>query len=96
METIQVEFDELKAMASEQFGSGPKLQLMTPGTISSGLPTSVVSRAPHAAAIALIPSSTSVDHDAPFASTSLTPEDSQEQVLHQDVEGQETLITSNI
>ncbi|GJY20136.1 hypothetical protein Tco_0392702 [Tanacetum coccineum] len=37
METIHVEFDELTAMASEQFGSGPELQLMTPGTISSGL-----------------------------------------------------------
>ncbi|GJS30083.1 retrovirus-related pol polyprotein from transposon TNT 1-94 [Tanacetum coccineum] len=37
METIHVEFDELTAIASEQFGSGPKLQLMTPGTISSTL-----------------------------------------------------------
>ncbi|GJT92899.1 retrovirus-related pol polyprotein from transposon TNT 1-94 [Tanacetum coccineum] len=34
METIQVEFDELTAMASIQFGSGPELQLMTPGTIT--------------------------------------------------------------
>nr|GEV62855.1 hypothetical protein [Tanacetum cinerariifolium] len=37
METIHIDFDELAAMASEQFGSGPELQLMTPGTISSGL-----------------------------------------------------------
>ncbi|GJW18706.1 hypothetical protein Tco_0026142 [Tanacetum coccineum] len=37
METIHVEFDELTAMAFEQFSSGPELQLMTPGTISSGL-----------------------------------------------------------
>ncbi|GJX62842.1 retrovirus-related pol polyprotein from transposon TNT 1-94 [Tanacetum coccineum] len=37
MKTIHVEFDELTAMASEQFGSGPTLQLMTNGTISSGL-----------------------------------------------------------
>ncbi|GKC74556.1 retrovirus-related pol polyprotein from transposon TNT 1-94 [Tanacetum coccineum] len=35
METIHVEFDELTEMASEQFGSGPMLQLMTPRTISS-------------------------------------------------------------
>ncbi|GKD48356.1 putative ribonuclease H-like domain-containing protein [Tanacetum coccineum] len=37
METIHVEFDELTAMASEQFGSGLKLQLMTPRTNNSGL-----------------------------------------------------------
>nr|GEV07623.1 hypothetical protein [Tanacetum cinerariifolium] len=33
MESIHVEFDELIAMVSEQFGSGPELQLMTSGTI---------------------------------------------------------------
>ncbi|GJZ25574.1 retrovirus-related pol polyprotein from transposon TNT 1-94 [Tanacetum coccineum] len=37
METIHVEFDKLTTMASEQFGLGPELQLMTPETISSGL-----------------------------------------------------------
>nr|GEV22056.1 retrovirus-related Pol polyprotein from transposon TNT 1-94 [Tanacetum cinerariifolium] len=37
METIHVEFDELTTMASEEFDSGPKLQLMTPRTITSGL-----------------------------------------------------------
>ncbi|GJR01023.1 retrovirus-related pol polyprotein from transposon TNT 1-94 [Tanacetum coccineum] len=37
METIHIEFGELTAMAFEQFGSGLELQLMTPGTISSGL-----------------------------------------------------------
>ncbi|GJW70911.1 integrase, catalytic region, zinc finger, CCHC-type containing protein, partial [Tanacetum coccineum] len=37
METIHVEFDKLTVMAFEQFGLGPELQLMTPGTISSGL-----------------------------------------------------------
>ncbi|GJZ06796.1 retrovirus-related pol polyprotein from transposon TNT 1-94 [Tanacetum coccineum] len=35
METIYVTFDELTAMASEQFSSGPGLQLMTPATSSS-------------------------------------------------------------
>nr|GFA44255.1 retrovirus-related Pol polyprotein from transposon TNT 1-94 [Tanacetum cinerariifolium] len=37
METIHVDFDELTAMASEQRSSGPALNEMTPGTISSGL-----------------------------------------------------------
>ncbi|GJU52918.1 retrovirus-related pol polyprotein from transposon TNT 1-94 [Tanacetum coccineum] len=37
METIHVTFDELTIMASEQFSSGPGLQLMTPATSSSGL-----------------------------------------------------------
>nr|GEY54927.1 retrovirus-related Pol polyprotein from transposon TNT 1-94 [Tanacetum cinerariifolium] len=36
-ETIHVDFDELTAMASEQHSSGPALNEMTPGTISSGL-----------------------------------------------------------
>ncbi|GKB10941.1 retrovirus-related pol polyprotein from transposon TNT 1-94 [Tanacetum coccineum] len=35
IKTIHVEFDELTALVSEQFGSGPELQLMTHGTISS-------------------------------------------------------------
>nr|GEX26218.1 Gag-Pol polyprotein [Tanacetum cinerariifolium] len=39
METIHVMFDELTSMASEQFGSGPRLQTMTPATSSSGLIT---------------------------------------------------------
>ncbi|GJS96490.1 retrovirus-related pol polyprotein from transposon TNT 1-94 [Tanacetum coccineum] len=37
METIHVTFDELIAMASEQFCSGRGLQVMTPTTSSSGL-----------------------------------------------------------
>ncbi|GJV92861.1 retrovirus-related pol polyprotein from transposon TNT 1-94 [Tanacetum coccineum] len=37
METIHVTFDELIAMASEQFSLGPRLQFMTPGTSSSRL-----------------------------------------------------------
>ncbi|GKD20650.1 retrovirus-related pol polyprotein from transposon TNT 1-94 [Tanacetum coccineum] len=36
-EIIHVDFDELTAMASKQFRLGPKPQLMTPGTLSSGL-----------------------------------------------------------
>ncbi|GJZ61176.1 putative ribonuclease H-like domain-containing protein [Tanacetum coccineum] len=37
IETIHVDFDELTTMASEQFSSGPRPKLLTPGTISSGL-----------------------------------------------------------
>ncbi|GKA16434.1 retrovirus-related pol polyprotein from transposon TNT 1-94 [Tanacetum coccineum] len=37
METIHVTFDELTAIASEQFGSGPGFQVMTPATSRSGL-----------------------------------------------------------
>nr|GEX86731.1 hypothetical protein [Tanacetum cinerariifolium] len=37
VETIYVDFDELTSMASEQSSSGPALNEMTPGTISSGL-----------------------------------------------------------
>nr|GFC29058.1 hypothetical protein [Tanacetum cinerariifolium] len=37
IETIHVDFDELTEMASEQISSGPALNDMIPGTISSGL-----------------------------------------------------------
>ncbi|GKE98212.1 retrovirus-related pol polyprotein from transposon TNT 1-94, partial [Tanacetum coccineum] len=37
IETIQVDFDELAAIASEHSSSGPALHEMTPPTISSGL-----------------------------------------------------------
>ncbi|GKC49790.1 retrovirus-related pol polyprotein from transposon TNT 1-94 [Tanacetum coccineum] len=37
METIHVTFDELTAMAYEQFSSGPELQVLTPATSSLGL-----------------------------------------------------------
>ncbi|GKC93002.1 hypothetical protein Tco_1158444 [Tanacetum coccineum] len=37
IETIYVTFDELTAMASKQFSSGPGLHSMTPATSSSGL-----------------------------------------------------------
>ncbi|GKD46166.1 retrovirus-related pol polyprotein from transposon TNT 1-94 [Tanacetum coccineum] len=78
METIHVDFEELKAMASEQFGSRPGLQLMTLGTISSRLaqspsppstpyPPSVVSLPPPAAVVAPIP----VDTTSTPSSTSV-------------------------
>ncbi|GJS04917.1 putative reverse transcriptase domain-containing protein [Tanacetum coccineum] len=46
IETIHVTFDELTAMASEQFSSGPGLQCMTPATSSSGLVPNTVSQQP--------------------------------------------------
>ncbi|GJX11350.1 retrovirus-related pol polyprotein from transposon TNT 1-94 [Tanacetum coccineum] len=82
METIHVTFDELTAMASEQFSSGPAPQLMTPGTLSSRLylnpPSSVVSPVQEATAARPVDpadssSSTSIDKDAPSTSyTSLS------------------------
>nr|GEU51640.1 retrotransposon protein, putative, unclassified [Tanacetum cinerariifolium] len=46
IETIHVTFDELTAMASEQLGSGHRLQCMTPATSSSGLVPNTVSQQP--------------------------------------------------
>ncbi|GJW68984.1 integrase, catalytic region, zinc finger, CCHC-type containing protein [Tanacetum coccineum] len=46
IEKIHVALDELTAMASEQFSSGPGLQCMTPATSSSGLVPNPVSQQP--------------------------------------------------
>ncbi|GJU91869.1 retrovirus-related pol polyprotein from transposon TNT 1-94 [Tanacetum coccineum] len=66
METIHVESDKLTAMASEQFCSGPELQLMTPGTISvvSPVPIAVAPRPTNPTGT---PLSTSIEQDAPAA-----------------------------
>nr|GFA17537.1 integrase, catalytic region, zinc finger, CCHC-type, peptidase aspartic, catalytic [Tanacetum cinerariifolium] len=94
VETIHVDFDELTAMASEQSSSGPDLNDMTPGTISSGLvrtsssSTSYVppSRNDWDLLFQLIaPSLTTVDQDAPLPSKSLTPIEIQSLVILQDV-----------
>ncbi|GJY30844.1 retrovirus-related pol polyprotein from transposon TNT 1-94 [Tanacetum coccineum] len=47
IETIHVTFDELTAMASEQFSSGLGLHSMTPATSSSGLVSNPVSQQPY-------------------------------------------------
>nr|GEV92169.1 retrovirus-related Pol polyprotein from transposon TNT 1-94 [Tanacetum cinerariifolium] len=47
MQTIHVDFDELTAMAFEQFGSGPEPHLLTPGTISLGLVQKTPSLTPY-------------------------------------------------
>ncbi|GJV15205.1 retrovirus-related pol polyprotein from transposon TNT 1-94 [Tanacetum coccineum] len=44
--TIHVTFDELTAMASEQFSSRPGLHYMTPATSSTGLGLNLVSQQP--------------------------------------------------
>nr|GEX27968.1 uncharacterized mitochondrial protein AtMg00810-like [Tanacetum cinerariifolium] len=46
IQTIHVTFDELIAMASEELGSGPELQCITPATSSSGLVPNTVSQQP--------------------------------------------------
>nr|GEU80696.1 retrovirus-related Pol polyprotein from transposon TNT 1-94 [Tanacetum cinerariifolium] len=46
IETIHVTFDELIAMTSKQFSSGPRLQCMTPATSSSGLVPNTISQQP--------------------------------------------------
>ncbi|GKB06786.1 pyruvate, phosphate dikinase regulatory protein, chloroplastic [Tanacetum coccineum] len=46
IETIHVNFDEPTAMASEQLGSGPGLQSMTPATSSSGLVSNPILQQP--------------------------------------------------
>ncbi|GKD75410.1 hypothetical protein Tco_1333692 [Tanacetum coccineum] len=81
METIHVTFDELTTMASEQIGSGPGLQVLTPATSSSGLvPNSIpqqpfqVASTPRAIDLADSPVSTSIDQDAPSTSIPSTQE----------------------
>ncbi|GKC05271.1 hypothetical protein Tco_0996881 [Tanacetum coccineum] len=51
IETIHVDFDELTTMASEHFSSGPGPNLMTPGTISSGLVQNIPSLTPYKEAL---------------------------------------------
>ncbi|GKA77998.1 integrase, catalytic region, zinc finger, CCHC-type containing protein [Tanacetum coccineum] len=70
-ETIHVDFDELSAMAFEQFSSGPRPQLLTPGT----LVLEVVAPDPNDSTGT--PSSTTIDQDAPSPSTSQTPQETQ-------------------
>nr|GEZ03931.1 retrovirus-related Pol polyprotein from transposon TNT 1-94 [Tanacetum cinerariifolium] len=95
VETIHVNFDELTAMASEQSSSGPALNEMTPGTISSRLV--VTNQAPEVIApitkvIPLVhddssssPSLTTIDQDAPSPSKTHTTIEIQSSVIPQDV-----------
>ncbi|GJR63352.1 retrovirus-related pol polyprotein from transposon TNT 1-94 [Tanacetum coccineum] len=88
IETILVNFDEMTTMDSEQLGSGPGLQCMTPATpmfdeffsppasVASPVP---VEEAPAPVESTSLPSSTTVDQDAPSPSTSQTTPQSQSQ-----------------
>ncbi|GJY61604.1 retrovirus-related pol polyprotein from transposon TNT 1-94 [Tanacetum coccineum] len=93
METIHVTFDELTAMASKQFSSGPGLQFMTPATSSSRLVPNPVSQQPFQVAatpkavdIADSPVSTSIDQDARSTSIPSTQEQEQSPIISQGVE----------
>ncbi|GJT98540.1 copia protein [Tanacetum coccineum] len=81
IETIHVTFDELTAMASEQFSSGPRLHSMTPATSSLGLAPNPIPQQPfqEAAALRVVvltdsPVSTSIDQDASSTSIPSTQE----------------------
>ncbi|GKC52033.1 hypothetical protein Tco_1074778 [Tanacetum coccineum] len=85
------------SMTSEQHGSGLGLHQMTPGYISSGLyfnPTPCVvspmlpAAAPLPADTTATSSSTIIDQDVPYASTSPTNQEIQSQVIHQGVKEQ--------
>ncbi|GJR11376.1 retrovirus-related pol polyprotein from transposon TNT 1-94 [Tanacetum coccineum] len=62
IETIHVTFDELTAMASKQFSSGPGLHSMTPATSICPVQEAVT---PRAVVLVDSPMSTSIDQDAP-------------------------------
>ncbi|GKA90254.1 retrovirus-related pol polyprotein from transposon TNT 1-94 [Tanacetum coccineum] len=85
-------FDELTAMASEQFNLGHGLHSMTPATLSSGLVPNLPPSAPVASPVPVAeapapvkstgsPSSTTVDQDAPYPTTSQTTPQSQSQEI---------------
>nr|GEW39866.1 integrase, catalytic region, zinc finger, CCHC-type, peptidase aspartic, catalytic [Tanacetum cinerariifolium] len=73
--TIHVTFDEMTAMASEQFSSGPRLHVMTLNTPSTRLVSNPVyqqpfqeAAAPRAEVLADSPMSISISQDAPSTS----------------------------
>ncbi|GJW78417.1 hypothetical protein Tco_0140099 [Tanacetum coccineum] len=91
METIHVKFNELTVMASEQFGSGPGLQLMTPETSSSRLVSNLIPQqplpaAPRAVDIADSPMSTSINQDASSTSIPSTQKQEHSPIISQGVE----------
>ncbi|GKE18289.1 retrovirus-related pol polyprotein from transposon TNT 1-94 [Tanacetum coccineum] len=90
METILVTFDELIAMASEQFNSGTGLQSMTPATTSSGLVPNPVPQQPFPVAAAprtvdttKSPVSVSINLDAPSTSIPSIQEQKHSLIIYQ-------------
>nr|GFA68218.1 copia protein [Tanacetum cinerariifolium] len=87
VETIHVDFDELTAMASEQRSSRPALNEMTPGTITLEVIAPIAEViSPVNADLTGLPSSTTVDQDAPSSSKTHTTTEIQSSVIPQDVE----------
>ncbi|GKD33008.1 retrovirus-related pol polyprotein from transposon TNT 1-94 [Tanacetum coccineum] len=93
IEIIHVTFDELIAMASEQFSSGLGLHSMTPATSSSRLVPNPIPQqpfleatAPRVVVLAESPVSTSINQDAPSSSTPSTQEQEQSPNISQDFE----------
>nr|GEW02029.1 ribonuclease H-like domain-containing protein [Tanacetum cinerariifolium] len=90
METIRVMFDELTAIASEQFSSGPGLQCITPATSSLGLVPNPIPQQPFPTAaepraidIAESPVSTSINLDASSTSIPSTQEQEHSPIISQ-------------
>ncbi|GJY12118.1 retrovirus-related pol polyprotein from transposon TNT 1-94 [Tanacetum coccineum] len=77
IETIHVDFDELKTMASEQLGSGPGLQYMN---LASSI---LVTAAPRTIDLADSLVSTSINQDAPSTSIPSTQEQEHSSIIFQ-------------
>nr|GEX17998.1 hypothetical protein [Tanacetum cinerariifolium] len=80
IEIIHVTFDELTAMASEQFSSGPGLHFLTPAT---SIP---VAAAPRAVDLADSPVSTLIDQDAPLIGIPSTQDQEHSLIISQGFE----------
>ncbi|GJT82027.1 retrovirus-related pol polyprotein from transposon TNT 1-94 [Tanacetum coccineum] len=85
-----VTFDELTSMASEQFGSGPGLQVMNPATSCSRIIPNIIPQQPLAAAaravdIADSPVSTSINQDTPSSSIPSTQDQEHSLIISQGV-----------
>nr|GEX55655.1 hypothetical protein [Tanacetum cinerariifolium] len=87
LETIYVTFDELTAMASEQFSSGPRPQHLTPRTLCSGLVPNPPSSTPIPTDLTGLPVSTSINQDVPSSNNPSTQEQEQSSIISQGVEG---------
>ncbi|GJQ95581.1 hypothetical protein Tco_0006720 [Tanacetum coccineum] len=87
IETILVTFDELTAMAFEQFRSGPG-PTSSSGLVQNSIPQQPfqVAATPRAVDLADSPESTLIDQDAPSSSISLTQEQEQSLIISQGVE----------
>ncbi|GKD98101.1 hypothetical protein Tco_1381998 [Tanacetum coccineum] len=88
IETIHVTFDELTTMASEQFSSGPRLQLFDEYFNPSPIAVTLVQKvaAPRPVVLADYPVSTFIEQDAPSSSTPSTQEQEQSPNISQGFE----------